>query len=99
MIMSESKLRDLLPPKVKLMSNQMWDLCGHDICILATSLQASLNSLRLKHIICIEHLAKYRVEKSLSGVFFEHLKNYTVCMYSNVCHLHKIASDASVSKL
>ena len=45
------------------MSNKIRYFCGCEICILATSFQASLNQWRLRHNIRLESLAEYRGQK------------------------------------
>ena len=67
--------------------------------ILATSLQASLNVWRSRHIICLGNLAESRGRTMLSGVFHECLTNYIVCVYPIVFHLNKYASDSELSTL
>ena len=74
-------------------------MCGCEICILATSLQASLNEWILRHIICLEHLAESRGHTRPSGVFHEQLMAYRGYVYPNGFNIHKNQSDYSLSKL
>ena len=75
-IISESKLRALLPTQVKIMPNQRRDLCGCKSCILETSLQVFLNVQRSRHIICLEKMSESRVLTRSYGVFKENLNTY-----------------------
>ena len=54
MIIGDSKLCELSPPKVQLTSKKRRYFCGYKTCILARSLQASLNKWILIRIICFE---------------------------------------------
>ena len=69
------------------------------VCILEKSLQAYINAWSLRHIVCLEKLAKSRDWVSFSDVFQESLITYRGCVYPNCFHLHKHASDAAFSTL
>ena len=67
--------------------------------ILSISLQASINSCRLIHIICIEQLSDFRGQTSYSGVFQEHFNTCRGFLYPDLFHLYKLASHDAFSKL
>ena len=67
-IISDSNLPELLLPQVPLLSNKRRDFCLFESCILEISLQDSLNSWRLIHIIHIQNLAEYRGATRSYGV-------------------------------
>ena len=52
MIIGDYKLCELFPAQVQLMSNKRRYFCGYETCILARSLQASLDERVLIRIIC-----------------------------------------------
>ena len=56
LIISDSKLHELLTPQVQLLAEQRRDLCEYGICTLSSSLQVYLNVSRLRHIIFLEQL-------------------------------------------
>ena len=98
LIIGGSKLQQLLPPQVQLMSNQTSTFCGCQVYILSISLQGSINSLRLRHIIRTWKIAEYRSQTRLSGVFQERLSTYRECVYP-FFHFLEYKSDASLSTL
>ena len=56
---SSYNIFELLPSQVQIMWNQRSGFSECEICMLARSLQASINSCRLGYIVHLEHLAKY----------------------------------------
>ena len=83
MIISDSKLCELLSPQVQLMSYQVKYLCGCNF-YLQIPLQASINAWILIHIISIEQSSEYRGQARSSGVFQERISTYRGCVFPMV---------------
>ena len=57
-IISDTTLRKLMPPQIKKMSHRHMIMCGCEVCIQASSFQASLNSWRLRHLHKLKDIQK-----------------------------------------
>ena len=75
-IINDSKLHELLPSKLQLISKKGRYFCGYGEFILAGSLQVSLDACRLRHIIHLEKSSESRCRSRSSGLFQESFRNH-----------------------
>ena len=83
-IISDTSFRNLLPSYIKPMSDKYKQMCGCEVCILATSLQNDLNSYRLFHL--------RRLEKSRIDI--TNTNNYRKQIFKDGKHIHPHPKDA-----
>ena len=83
-LISDTAFRALLPQNIKPMSDKYKQMCGCEICIMATGLQNDLNSYRLVHL---RRLKQSRIDIIKAN-------EYQKQVYNNGIHLHPHPKDA-----
>ena len=83
-IISDTGFQKLLPSYIKPMSDKYKQMCGCEVCILATSLQNDFNSYRLYHLRPLE---KSRID-------ITNTNNYRKQIFKDGKHIHPHPKDA-----
>ena len=98
-IISDSTLRNILPPQLKKMTSQYKVMCACECCILANILHFSLlpwlDNL-LKHLKDRSHIAQNRKSGEISSPIFETYNNSVRC---HACNLYNTSADMYISTM
>ena len=98
-IISDSTLRNILPPQLNNMADQYKVLCGCECCTYVKSIHLSLliwRDFHSKHLKDRSNNAQNRRSGELSSRLFETYKNY---LRTHGCHIYNYAADMAISKM